>query len=176
MISMWSEFIVVRVSIWLACGLWFLGAISRIVSNSRQIAKFESAYHWAWFCAGIFTWVHVFASYGLIHGWSHASVLKHTGDESYAVIGFRVPWGVYANFIFAGVLSGYSGWMILKKGRVTWLDPITYFFLAFIVFNALVIFKAGPIRWIGLLGFAIIASLHLRRRSVKKAAASPTDS
>ena len=175
-ISMWFEFVLVRVSIWIACGLWFLGSVSRVVSNSQQIANLESAYRWAWFWAGIFTWVHVFASYGLVHGWSHAAVLKHTGDESYAVIGLRVPWGVYANFIFAGMLSGYSGWMLLRKGRVKGLDSVIYFFLAFIVFNALVIFKTGLIRWIGLLGFAVVASLHLYFRGTKNVATSSDES
>ncbi|MCU0720771.1 MAG: hypothetical protein MUC83_13765 [Pirellula sp.] len=176
-IGMWSEFLFVRVSIWIACGLWFLGSISRILSRAQQIARLERVYRWTWFLAGIFTWIHVFASYGLVHNWSHSAVLKHTGDESYAVIGLRVPWGVYANFVFAGILSGYSGWMILKKGRESaGLDTFVYFFLAFIVFNALVIFKTGPIRWIGLLGFAIVICTHLRCHGAKKSQASSKES
>lgn len=166
---MWPEFVLIRVSIWIVCGLWFLGSAVRIASHCRQQAKFEKTYRWAWFFAGIFTWIHVFSSYGLVHNWNHANVLKHTGDESYAVIGIRVPWGVYANFLFAGVLSGYSVWMIFKKCRHTVVDSIVYIFLAFIVFNALVIFKTGSIRWFGLIGFAAIILLHLGCRGTKNA-------
>ncbi len=160
MIGMWSEFVLVRVSIWMAAGFWFLGSAARAISRGVP-SQLERAYHWTWFFAGVFTWIHVIASYGLIHSWSHANVLQHTGDESFAVIGIRVPWGVYANFVFAGVLSGYSGWMILNKGRTHWVDSIVFSFLAFIVFNALVIFKTGPIRWIGLIGFVALCSIHI---------------
>lgn len=160
---MWSEFVLVRVSIWIASGLWFLGATARAVS-SAQPSQMERVYRWTWLFAGGFTWTHVIASYGLIHNWSHANVLQHTGEESYAVIGIRVPWGVYANFVFAGVLSGYSGWMILRKRRAYWADLIVFLFLAFIVFNALVIFKIGPIRWIGFVGFVALFSLHVYRQ------------
>lgn len=160
MVRMWSEFIFVRVSIWIACGLWFLGAWYRVVSSSRENASAERVYRWAWFWAGAFTWAHVFASYGLVHGWSHSAVLKQTGDDSYAVVGFRVPWGVYVNFLFAGILSGYSGWMIWNRRRATGLDGFVYFFLAFIVFNALVVFKTGAIRWIGLASFGSVAAMY----------------
>ncbi|MFN7874657.1 MAG: hypothetical protein ACK5PB_05025 [Pirellula sp.] len=163
---MWSEFVFVRVSIWIASGLWFLGSAARAISRG-QPSQLERAYQWIWFFTGIFTWTHVLASYGLIHNWSHANVLQHTGEESYAVIGIRVPWGVYANFVFAGVLSGYSGWMILRNRRASWADSIVFLFLAFIVFNALVIFKTGPIRWIGLIGFVALFSIHIHSQGSK---------
>jgi hypothetical protein len=132
-----------------------------------ESSPWERVYQWTWFSAGLFTWIHVIASYGLIHDWSHTSVLQHTGEESYAVIGIRVPWGVYANFVFAGILSGYSGWMILRKRRLPWADSSMFFFLAFIIFNALVIFKTGPIRWLGLLAFGAICSFHVYRHNAK---------
>jgi hypothetical protein len=173
MFGMWSEFLLVRLSIWIACGLWFIGAWCRIVSSSHGNARTERVYRWTWFGAGVFTWVHVFSSYGLVHDWSHAAVLEQTGDDSYAVVGFRVPWGVYVNFLFAGILSGYSGWMIRKRGRVYGLDRLVYLFLAFIVFNALVVFKTGTIRWIGLAGFGLVAAMYwFRHRSTNETIAT----
>lgn len=169
MIGMWSEFVFIRVSIWIAAGLWFLGSAARAVASavsSAEPLRPERAYRWTWFFSGVFTWIHIVASYGLVHHWSHANVLQHTGEESYAVIGIRAPWGVYANFVFAGVLCGYSSWMILRKERVYWADSIVFLFLAFIVFNALVIFKTGPIRWIGLTGFLALFSIQFYSRGL----------
>lgn len=165
---MWSEFFYVRLSIWIACGLWFVGAGARIVSAERASSFPEHLYRWSWLSAGFFTWVHVFASYGFVHEWSHESVLKQTGDESFAVVGFRVPWGVYVNFLFAGLLVSYSGWMISAERRAGRLDRLFYLFLAFIVLNALVVFKTGTIRWIGVLGFAILGALHWSNRESKR--------
>lgn len=154
--NMWSEFFLVKVSIWCACGLWFVGAYARSLPRSTSKASFERAYRWSWFGAGLSTWVHIVASYGLVHGWNHESVLKQTGDESFAVVGFRVPWGVYANFVFAAVLLGYSVAMIRTQARITRIDSWVHLFLAFIVFNAMIVFKTGPIRWAGLIAFTLL--------------------
>lgn len=131
--------------------------MARSLSTSISKDFFELAYRWSWFGAGLCTLVHILASYDLVHGWSHQSVLKQTGDESFAVVGLRVPWGVYANFVFAAILTGYSVAMIRIQARIARIDWWIFLFLAFIVFNAMIVFKTGPIRWAGLAAFSVLA-------------------
>jgi hypothetical protein len=144
-----AEFLLVRVSVWLAMLMWFAGAWFRATSSAvpNQLATpGERAYHWLWLWSGLATWVHVLASYGFVHGWDHQAVLRQTAEESFQVTGIRADWGVYVNFLYATVLSIYSVVMVGLGRRVRGVDGWVYGFTAFIVFNATVVFKGGWLR------------------------------
>lgn len=144
-----AEFLLVRVSVWLAMLAWFGGAWFRATSlaGSQQPASSgERAYHWLWLFSGLATWVHVLASYGFVHGWDHQAVLRQTAEESFQVTGLRADWGVYVNFLYAAVLTIYSSVMVIRGRRLERVDVWVFGFTAFIVFNATIVFKGGWLR------------------------------
>jgi len=158
-----AEFLLVRVSVWLAMLTWFAGAWFRVTSRSIPLQAAtvgERAYHWLWLLSGFATWVHVLASYGFVHGWDHQAVLRQTAQESFEVTGLRADWGVYVNFLYATVLTLYSGAMVIGGRRLERLDVWVYGFTAFIVFNATVVFKGGWLRWLAGLATSIVLAGH----------------
>jgi hypothetical protein len=157
------EFVFVRVSVWFAMIAWFLGAIDRAGSKSnepsgtaRERKNRDRVYRVSWFAGSLFMLIHIVASYGLVHHWSHSAALEQTAQESFRVTGIRAGWGVYVNFLFAGIWFIYSVTMMMMQRRIGGLDvPIFYFLLA-IVTAATVVFEAGPIRYLALTGLLIL--------------------
>lgn len=158
-----AEFLLVRVSVWLAMLAWFAGAWFRVTSRSvpqQPTTVGERAYHGLWLCSGLLTWVHVLASYGFVHGWDHQAVLRQTAQESFEVTGLRADWGVYVNFLYATVLTLYSGAMVIRGRRLERVDVWVYGFTAFIVFNATVVFKGGWLRLLAGVATLILLAGH----------------
>lgn len=76
------------------------------------------------------------------HAWSHESAFLHTEEVS----GFG--FGLYVNYAFAGAwtLDVLAMWVApdAYRKRPRWLGLAVHGFLAFIVFNATVVFAASP--------------------------------
>ncbi len=158
------SFLLIRVSVWLALAAWFMGAGCRAMLHSRdRITQGaddqdmrELGYRWSWLWSAVATWVHVIASYGLVHSWDHQAVVTQTAEESFQATGIRAGWGVYVNFAYAGILLAYSVAMILCRRRLAFFDSLVFWFTAFIVFNAAIVFKGGVLRVITSLAFAVL--------------------
>lgn len=163
-----AEFLLVRVSVWLAMLAWFAGAWFRATSHpgpgqtvpGQPVSSGERAYHGLWLFSGLATWVHILASYGFVHGWDHEAVLRQTAEESFQVTGLRADWGVYVNFLYATVLTIYSGVMVAGGRRLQRADVWVYGFTAFIVFNATIVFKGGWLRVLAGLATLVVILGH----------------
>jgi len=58
-------------------------------------------------------------------------------------------------------------WGLDRRGyeaRPVWLDRVVHGFLAFVVFNATVVYETGFIRWAGTVLFAALGVLWWRRK------------
>jgi hypothetical protein len=164
----WEDWLVYA-TVWLAVGCWFVGAMSRILADRWSFRRgdvggrhwaLERAYRSCWLLGGILTLVHIAASYGWVHRWSHAAALQATAEESYRVTGIRASWGVYVNFVFAFVWLSYAITMWVRAGRFNVLDALIFWFSALIVFAATVLFESGVLRWLSLAGFVALAFTH----------------
>lgn len=96
------------------------------------------------------------------HGWSHAAAYRHTAEAG----GFGA--GVYVNYLFAAVWLADAAWMwaapTAYRHRPRWVGVAVHGFLAFIVFNATVVFGTTPlVRVVSLLFTAALAWQLVRK-------------
>ncbi|KAA5547306.1 hypothetical protein FYK55_02610 [Roseiconus nitratireducens] len=140
--------------IWLAITAWFVGAWARRWPQ-RSVAR--RIYQASWLAGSLLVCLHIVASYGHVHHWSHAEVLAATADESQRVTGIRAAWGVYVNFAFALIWLGYSTAMIRHRGALPGWDRWVFGFTAMIVFFATIVFEPGTVRWASAFGFTALA-------------------
>jgi hypothetical protein len=160
------ELIFVRASVWLAVVCWFAGAMLR--AAARRQAACGRWYPRVWLVGAVLLVVHIAASYGWVHRWSHAAALRDTAEQSERVTGIRAAWGVYVNFLFSALWLVYSGLLArrefcLRPGR--WrqrFDRTFFWFSCLIVFSATVVFEPGPVRWLSAAGFLALAILEFR--------------
>lgn len=149
--------------LWVAC--WPLAL-------DRQRAKPAVRRTWAIACALL--WVHIAIAFHLGHGWSHRAAWDHTR----AVGGYGE--GVFVNYTFALVWLADAVWALAApnsyRTRSRWLHGAIHGFLAFVVFNAAVVFATTPtLPWIfgAFVLFEVVGYLVRRNRRARKAIPRP---
>jgi hypothetical protein len=127
---------------WLTPRDWY--ATTRLGSLAR----------WCWTWALVTFLVHLVMAFHYYHHWSHAHAFERTRQVS------GVGEGLYVSYLFT----------VLWTADVLfwWLSPARYAarpacvcrtmhcFMLFVVFNSMVVFEAGLIRWAGLIMFAVL--------------------
>jgi hypothetical protein len=98
--------------------------------------------------------VHTAAAFHIGHGWSHASAYRHT--EATAGVGE----GIFVNYLFVLAWGADAAWFVgfpasyfRRPRRVGWA---VHGFLAFVTFNATVVYGSGVARWMGVVLFALL--------------------
>jgi hypothetical protein len=110
----------------------------------------------------LFYLAHVVAAFQLHHGWSHAAAYKHTAQRTAEVVGLYWGGGLWWNYLFGFVWLGDVVW---RGPRPRWAGPAIHGFLAFLAFNATVVFESGPVRWAGLAAtLGLLTTWLVRRR------------
>ncbi len=106
---------------------------------------------------------HLFAAFHLGHHWSHADAYRQTEATS------GVGEGIFVNYLFGVVWLGDALWLAVWPDRYArrsrWVGWFVHGFLAFIAFNATVIYGSGVARWVGVAIFAILAWGLVRKAS-----------
>jgi hypothetical protein len=135
---------------------WGLAAAALLLGR-REFARA------AWAVGAATFLVHVATAFDRIHGWSHAAAFRHV--ES--VGGFGA--GVFVSYAFTLVWAADAVWWWLDGAgyarRPAWLDRLVHGFLAFVVFNATVVYEAGFVRWVGVALFILLGLLIFARRA-----------
>jgi hypothetical protein len=105
--------------------------------------------------------VHLGMAFHHVHHWSHADAVEHTRQVS------GVGEGVYVSHFFTLVWGADLVWWWLWPARYAarpaWVDAGLHGFMAFVIFNATVVFEEGWTRWGGVLLFLGLAALWLGR-------------
>jgi hypothetical protein len=116
---------------------------------------------WLWTLAWAAYVVHVGMAFHHVHSWSHAAAVEHTRQVS------GVGEGIYVSHLFTLVWTAdVLAWWLWPLGRATrpaWVGGALHGFMAFVVFNATVVFEDGWIRWAGAAMFAGLGALGLYR-------------
>jgi hypothetical protein len=106
--------------------------------------------------------VHLAMAFHYYHHWSHAHAFEHTREVS------GVGQGLYVSYLFTLVWAADVAWWWQRPAqfaaRSPWIDRSLHAFMLFIVFNSMVIYEQGPIRWAGLLMFGVLAVAWLAAR------------
>lgn len=117
---------------------------------------------WLWTLAFALMLVHVLLAFHGAHHWSHRAAYEDTARQTAEVFGVSWGSGVYANYVLL---------LVWAVDVVRWwrggFSKATQAFLAFMWFNATVVFGHGWIRWVGVLAFAMLL-LQTRRRSARQ--------
>lgn len=111
----------------------------------------------AWTLGYIVFLIHVALAFHFYHHWSHAEAWESTARQTEAAIGLAWGGGLYANYLFILVwgldVVWWWVWPYSYRARVMIIERVIQGYLAFIVFNATIVFGSGVVRWFALAGF-----------------------
>lgn len=139
-------------SVRLALALYALALLRRWSSRGRRSSL--AAARWFWTAGWLAFLFHVLCAFQFYHHWSHTDAYAVTARRTAEVVGWHWGGGLYANYAFtliwlADALSWWRGLEIYERRRraIAWS---VQGFLAFLVFNAAVVFAQGAMRWVSL--------------------------
>lgn len=121
---------------------------------------------WCWTWAVVCFLVHLAMAFHYYHHWSHTDAFEHTRQVS------GVGEGIYASYLFTLLWIGDAAWWWIRPQqyavRSPWIDRAVHAFMLLIVFNGMVVFESGPIRWAGLLMFLVLPAAWIYLRGVPR--------
>jgi len=141
-----------RITIWLALAGYAIGASFYLLSRGRRRWDVVARMAWTGGCASLL--IHVVCAFHYYHNWSHEAAYRETARQTAELTGFAWGGGLFINYaLVVGWIIDVAWWrrsLDAYRNRPLWLSAIWQGFLIFIIFNATVVFKTGPLRWIGL--------------------------
>jgi hypothetical protein len=159
-----------RWTVRLAVAFYVFGLALRVSARCRKPWLAWSRLFWT---GGVAVFLlHVACAFHFYHHWSHEAAYAMTARQTAEVVGLAWGGGLYANYAFALLWGADVGWWWLRptsyQNRSRLLEGAVQGFLAFIAFNATVVFGAGLIRWLGLAAClclaAVFSAAYFRRQ------------
>ena len=143
-----------RSTVWLSIVAYTIGCIVFATAHKQPDADRWTRLAWTTGCAALVA--HFICAFQFYHGWSHTSAYIETARQTAAVFSINWGGGLFVNYAVASlwaadVASWWLAGLSSYRRRPWWLTLLGHSFLIFIIFNATVVFKDGPARWIGLL-------------------------
>ncbi len=115
---------------------------------------------WAWTAGLIAYLAHVAAAFAFQHDWSHDAAFRETARRTGELFGVQSGAGLYFNYVFTAVWLADVVWLWTNaetyRTRPRWVSVSVHAFMAFMFFNATVVFASGWVRWLGLAATAIL--------------------
>ncbi len=164
--------------------LWMTFGISLVFTKPSDV---RDSHRWdrigtrfGWPCACGLCLLHIAVAFHLGHSWSHEAAWEHTrqtggyGDGIYVNYAFALVWLIDAIWLCVAFDSYFA--------RPRWLHWTIHGFLAFVVFNAAVVFGSWPSRirfmgWFLMMGLAVWYVLRrFAAKSANSVVSSPPDS
>jgi len=142
-----------RITVWLALTGYAIGASVYLLSRGRR--SWDGVARTAWTAGLVSLIAHVACAYHFYHNWSQAAAYRETARQTAEVTGLDWGGGLFINYaLIIGWVIEVAWWRLrgldAYRNRPRWLTAAWQGFLFFIIFNAAVIFKTGPLRWVGL--------------------------
>lgn len=164
-----SHEMLVRYSVRLALA-WYTAALLLMMrlhqedwsasSTLGQIAR----WCWTWGIACFV--VHLALAFHYYHYWSHAHAVEVTRNVS------GVGEGIYALYLFIALWIVDAAWWWIEPDRYAArsrrIDYWFHAFLLFIVFNGMVVFERGFIRWAGVVMFITLGCFFLAQHAPRR--------
>jgi hypothetical protein len=145
----------IRLSLaWYAVALVLMMHLRRDDWRCATVVGRVARWCWAWAIATFL--VHLAMAFHFYHGWSHAHAFEHTRQAS------GVGEGLYVSYLFTLLWIADALWWHVRPqsyaARPARIDVILHAFMLFIVFNGMVVFESGAIRWAGVVMFVALAT------------------
>lgn len=103
---------------------------------------------------------HVLLAFHLAHQWSHDRAVEATAKQTADLVGFPFGGGVWINYGFLAIWGGDAAWRWRVPSRYWMRSARCHWaiigFLAFIVFNATIVFGGWPGRIVGVAAVVIV--------------------
>ena len=140
-------------TVWLALAGYAIGASVYLLSRGRRSWDVVARMAWTVGCVSLIA--HVACAYHFYDNWSQAAAYRETARQTAKVTGLEWGGGLFINYaLIIGWVVDVALWRLrgldAYRNRPRWIVAVWQGFLFFIIFNATVIFKTGPLRWIGL--------------------------
>src|SRR5438093_1092947 len=146
----------------------YVAALSPYLARGNR--RWEGPSRLAWTAGCMFYLVHVWGAFQFFHGWSHLAAHRETARRTAELFGINWGGGLYFNYVFTLVWLVDTLWwwrgFDAYRNRPNWLGTAIHSFLAFMFFNATVIFASGFVRWIGTAATTGLVLLWLRARTI----------
>jgi hypothetical protein len=141
-----------RFTIWITLALYSVGVALWALSRKKKSREQAARLVWTVACISLFT--HVACAFQFYHQWSHDLAYEETARQTAEVVGLDWGGGLYINYAlmvgwFADVVWCWQGLEAYRR-RPRALVAFWQGFLLFMFFNATVVFKTGPLRFVGL--------------------------
>lgn len=154
----------VRTTALFAAAAWGMVAAVMLLSSPRGWDSGDRRFlQMAWLLAWSLFAIHVAAAFHFAHGWSHAVAVAHVEKESGA------GEGIFVSYLFTLVWGADALWLAARPEsyvrRPRWVAWTVHGLLAFVTFNATVVYGAGLARWGGAVGFAVLAYCFVQARN-----------
>jgi hypothetical protein len=137
-------------------GLWLRPEDWLAQSAGGRLAR------WCWTLAWLAYLIHVGMAFHHYHHWSHTDAIQHTRAVS------GVGEGIYVSHLFTLVWTADVVWWWGRPQtyavRPAWVGWMLHGFMLFVIFNAMVVYEQGLIRWAGLALVVELAGLWSYRR------------
>jgi hypothetical protein len=167
-----------RITIWLALAGYAIGATVYLLSRGRRRWDVVARAAWTAGCIGLLA--HVACAYHFYHSWNQAVAYRETARQTAEVTGIDWGGGLFINYVLiAGWIIDVAWWwrsLDAYRGRPWRLAAAWQSFLIFIIFNATVVFRTGPLRWIGLglcLGLVLLWRLVSGSKALRHSEGTP---
>lgn len=158
--------LITKAAVWGSLAAYVAAMAILAVAPANAARRRTARIVWSVGCAAM--WGHVTAAFAVYHNWSHAAAAEQTARETAAVVGFEFPQGVWFNYLFLAVWTGDAAWWWSAPAayarRPRWISFAVHGYLAFIAFNAVVVFETGWLRGIGIVATATLTTLWWRGR------------
>ncbi len=141
-------------------------ALARRLSDGKNPSSLRQG-RLLWTAGYLLFLVHVVCAFHFYHDWSHRVAWEATARQTRQFTGLEWGGGLYANYAFVLVWGADVLWWwrfpsdYLTRHIV--IESIVQGFLAFITFNATVVFASEGTRWLGLAAFLLLAGSSIRR-------------
>ena len=142
-----------RATIWVAIVAYAVGSV--VFALARGRSRWDSAARVLWTIAVLSLVGHFICAYQFYHHWSHESAYIDTARQTDEVVGLNWGGGLFINYAFLIIWAIDVAWWWLRglssyRTRPWPVVAAWHGFMIFILFNAMVVFKDGPTRWVGL--------------------------
>lgn len=147
-----------------AFGLYVAALVLRL--GARPSPRRDRIFRVLWTLGCLAFGVHVACAFHFVHGWSHADAYRATARQTAELTGVASGLGLYLNYTFLVAWAADVLWRwgaSERRRRPIWAAGGIHAFLAFMWFNATVVFPIGPTRWAGVAAFGLIGALGVRR-------------